>query len=214
MQYNIKSTKTGRAKTFLFLCIGKDKIITTLDLKQDLSMDNLLVLLNLVDGKLLKSEQLGSDKIQLSDTVYAKRKKVRTVEQNEILGYNSQLWKGLYKKYRPAAPPVKFRPAEIKMMSSEKWNPVELQAFFDSDYFLFKIKSIRIFTSKISELRDWILAENQGEELKSAHPNHWCSKHYKSLKTGKEISEYRNKLLDNGYEPIISDRGTLIGYKK
>ncbi|WP_338764092.1 hypothetical protein WAF17_21030 [Bernardetia sp. ABR2-2B] len=214
MHYNIKSTKEGRAKTLLFLCINKDKSITKIDLKVDLQMKHLFILLNLVNDQLLASDSLGSDKIALSDTVYAKRKKVRTVEQNETLGYNSNLWRQLYKKYRPNSTKIEFRPAEVKMMSFEKWNPVELQAFFDSDYFLFKIKSIRVFTSKISELRDWMLAKEQGEEIKTAHPNTWDSKHYKTLKTGKEITEYRQHLINLGFTPVKSDRGTLIGYEK
>lgn len=206
MNYNIKSNKTGKVKTLLFLCINEDKKVSKIDIKTAMRVEHINILLTLVENNLIKSEQFGEKKVWLNANTYALLKQTREPEQNDNLYYNSNLWKQLYKKYRPNSQKIEFKPAEIGFMSNEKWKAEELQSFFDSDYYLFKVKSIRTYVGNLPELRDWILAKEQGEPIKSQHPDYWNQKYYNNLKTGQEIVSYTQHLRNLGFIPVMNQQ--------
>jgi hypothetical protein len=178
-------------------------------------VEHINILLTLVENQLIKSPNFGQNKVWLNENSYALLKKSREPEQNDNLFHNSTIWRKMYKKHRPNSKTIDFKPAELGLMSSEKWNVEELQAFFDSDYFLFNIKSIRIFVSKISELRDWILSQQEDKPVKSQHPNNWDVKYYKTLVFGAEISSYREHLRNLGFVPVMNTTtNKLIKWQK
>ena len=215
MNYNIKSNKTGKVKTLLFLCINEDKKVSKIDIKTPMQVKHINILLTLVQKGLIESEQFGQKKVWLNENSYALMKQTREPEQNDNLYYNSNLWKQLYKKYRPNSQKIEFKPAEIGFMSNEKWKAEELQSFFDSDYYLFKVKTIRMFASKLPELRDWILAKEQGEHVKSQYPNDWNQKYFNTLKTGQEIVSYTQHLRNLGFVPVKNPQtNKLIKWQK
>lgn len=146
MKILIKSTKTGKAKTLLVFHLKENKV-SKIDVKAQMKMEYLIELINRIQIKIIEFSNTEEKRLDLHEHQFyflRQETKVFDLPKAQLYQQNIALWNSLYEQYMNNIY-EEPTPSETMLFQKKKYEKEFMEAFFKSDEWYAKDKTIARF---------------------------------------------------------------------